>query len=224
MSGSARFERKAHVEDLCFAEVRRLVRTHPAGFRPIHAPRHVNNVYLDDADLGHYRANVEGLEARQKVRIRWYGPMLGRVEGARLEFKRKHNLVGTKESHPLPAFSLEPPFDAGVITAVLAAAALPQARALELRGLQPSLLNRYRREYWLSRCGRFRLTLDRDLEYYRLRPFANRLLARNVDRDGVVVEIKYDVSLDDEVDRLTAAFPFFVNKISKYCRGIESFL
>jgi hypothetical protein len=224
VSASPRFERKAHVEDLSFAEVQRLVRTHPAGFRPIHAPRHVNNVYLDDANLGHYYANVEGLETRQKVRIRWYGPMLGTIEGAQLEFKRKHNLVGTKEVHPLPPVTLQPPFDASVITAAIAAAVLPPLRALELRGLEPCLLNRYRREYWVSRCGRFRLTLDRDLEFYRLRPFANRLLARSIDREGVVVEIKYDLAYDEEVDRLTAAFPFFVSKISKYCHGIESFL
>jgi len=218
-----RYERKAYVEDLHFADVRRLVRTHPAGFRPLHPPRQVNNVYLDTVDLRNYRDNVEGLEKREKARIRWYGSMLGPVDDVRLEFKIKNNLLGTKEFYPVPSFRLEPPFDARRIVEVVEAADLPPRRRLELSGLEPSLLNRYRREYWISRCGRFRLTVDRDLEFYRLRRFRNRLLARSVDREAVVVEVKYDPRFDDDATRLTGAFPFFVNKISKYCRGIGLF-
>ncbi len=223
MSDDLRFERKAHVQDLSFGQVRRMVAQHPAGFRTLHPPRFVNNVYFDTPLLSHYHANVEGLEDREKVRLRWYGEPEGEIEGGRLEFKIKRNLLGRKEAFGAPAFRLDRPFDAERLTDVLLACDLPPARRAELTSLQPTLLNRYRREYWASRCGRFRLTLDRDLEFHRLRRFRNRLLARAIDRESVVVELKYDPDADDKADRITGVFPFFVNKISKYCRGLESF-
>jgi len=76
------------------------IKLNPAVFSPLYYPRTVNNIYLDSATLRLYFMNLYGATARTKVRIRWYGDLLGLLPSPVLEFKTKHGLLGQKRSFP----------------------------------------------------------------------------------------------------------------------------
>lgn len=218
-----RYERKFRVEGLAAAEVRALVRLHPAVFSEIYEPRWVDNLYLDTPGRSEVQRTVDGLSRRAKFRIRWYGPLFGRIERPALEIKRKEGQRGSKSAFPLPPFELGPGFSAERLAAWLAKASLPDEVRAALAPLEPVLLNRYRRAYYLSGDRAFRLTLDSELEFYELRQLDNAFLHRRSDPD-LILELKYGGDEDDEADRITAAFPFRLTKSSKYANGVERLL
>ena len=216
-----RYERKFLLEDLSLHQVLSILRLHPALFRPLHPPRWVDNVYLDDRDLGSLRANVHGIATRAKLRIRWYGRQQGRIEDARLEKKIKRGLVGTKHVHPLPPFDFDPGFGRRTLEALLDRT--PDLPPAMRRGLQeglPVLANRYLRRYFLSADGRFRITVDTQCEFLPLRCRGNTFLAPRRQAGGVILELKYGRYDDDRASGITAHFPFRMTKSSKYVAGL----
>ena len=119
-----RFERKFLVTDLDPREVASLVGLLPGLFREVYPPRSVNNIYLDTADAMHYRHNLDGLADRVKVRVRWYGELLGTVARPVLELKIKRGLLGRKEAFPVKPFAVEPGFDIDHLMLALADSSL----------------------------------------------------------------------------------------------------
>jgi hypothetical protein len=217
-----RYERKFLVEDLHPAQVEALVRLHPRLFYAPYPPRYVNNLYLDTADLEHYFDNVHGAAQRRKVRVRWYGALLGPIEQPVLEIKVKDGYVGTKRSYGLPAFRLAPGLSDAALQRLFAAADVPGAVRCELRCLHLALLNRYYRRYYASRDGRFRLTLDTELTYYRANgALGNRFVHRQASARQVIVELKYGLEHEPEAGRVAGYFPFRLTRSSKYVQGIE---
>ncbi|MBN2387299.1 MAG: VTC domain-containing protein [Anaerolineales bacterium] len=217
-----RYERKFLVEGLDSGQVHMLVKRHPAMFYQTYPPRHVNNLYLDTDDLRNYYANLDGEGERHKVRIRWYGKLFGEIAGPTLEFKVKRGLVGTKHTHPFPGFQLQTGFAYHDFQAVILASDLAPEVRTYLRTLQVVLCNRYYRWYYATRDGRFRLTIDNGLTYYQVRKSGNTFQRKYLDDRHVVVELKYEKSLDVKADRIAGFFPFSVTRNSKYITGIES--
>jgi hypothetical protein len=201
-------------------EVERCVLRHPALFREIFRERSVNNIYFDTLQRSHFWDSVFGAAERLKVRIRWYGELFGLIAGPMLELKQKYGLVGRKESYPLQAFVLQPGTDLAVLRDVIRQTVLPDAHTEELLSLSPVLLNRYRRKYFLSADSRFRITIDDDLQCFRLSPRKNTFLDKCVDRRHVIVELKYDHDCGDAADRITSRFPFRMTRWSKYVNGL----
>jgi hypothetical protein len=221
---AGRYERKFLVRELSLHEVESIVRVHPALFRTTFPPRWVNNVYFDLPGLDNFTANVDGAMRRVKLRVRWYGDLHGRVERPVLERKAKHGLFGTKEVFELPPLELSPGFAGRAIEAHVAGAGLPGAVREQALAQDAVLLNRYRRSYFLSADGRFRLTLDSALEFRPVGRLGGGGLFRADERDTVVVELKYDAELDVQAERIASAFPFRLTKSSKYAAGIERLL
>jgi len=216
-----RFERKFFVSDLTKPEILSLIRLHPIMFSEIYHERFINNIYFDSFDLENYFATVDGLGRRRKCRIRWYGDLLGRIEKPVLELKIKEGFVGRKESHPLEPFSLDESYQFGTTVEVFKNSALPAKLKLDLLSLQPTLLNRYRRRYFQSANRQYRITVDTDLEFYRLKPHSNTFLDKWIDRENVIVELKYANAKDANADLISRYFPFRVTKSSKYITGVE---
>lgn len=220
--GALRYERKFLAHGYSLGQVLATVRRHPARFREVFPPRAINNLYLDSACLRDYAEHVAGLAVRAKTRIRWYGALAGPIARPTLERKLRRGQVGGKVSHPLPAFSL--PAGAPVADLDLAPAwgALPEALCAVVLPLRPALVNRYHRRYFLSGDGRFRLTVDWDLEF--LAPQWVPRQARPVGlRDPVVVvELKYAASEAERASGVTAVLPFRLARCSKYVLGIEA--
>lgn len=217
-----RYERKLVCENVKLSEALLWIRLNPAMFRTVFPPRHINNIYLDSPGLGHYFENKAGAANRTKVRIRWYGPLLGRVTSPILEFKRKHGLLGTKDSFPLPPFSLENGLVFRALMAFFKKSNLHPQAAAALAAEEPSLVNRYHRHYYLSADGAFRLTLDSGLEYHPVSLTDGSWQCSGIKSSILVVELKYDRKAAPMADRIANSFPTRLTRMSKYCSGIEA--
>ncbi len=218
-----RFERKFFVADLTKREILDLIRLHPALFAEIYHERFVNNIYFDSRDFESYFAAMDGMAHRVKRRIRWYGDLLGHIDKPVLELKIKDGFVNRKEDHKLAPFALDENYGFNTTAEVFKQSHLPEKLREEMLALEPSLVNRYRRQYFMSANRQYRVTVDTDLEYYRIKPRDNTFLDRWFDRDNVIVELKYANAEDRNADLVSRRFPFRVTKSSKYCMGIERF-
>jgi SPX domain protein involved in polyphosphate accumulation len=217
-----RFERKFVVHDPAQRVLDVEVRLNPACFRPLFQPRTVNNIYLDSPNLRFYSLNLDGAAERTKVRIRWYGETFSQVVKPVLELKIKHGLLGRKESFPLAPFMVDQRFSDKVLRAAFRESALPLDIAHLVEALEPSLVNRYHRAYYISGDRHFRLTLDSGLEFFQVRGTANAFLCRAPRTSLRVVELKYDQAQAADAHVITDALPFRLARMSKYALGVDS--
>jgi len=198
------------------------VATHPCGFREAFPDRHVGNIYMDTADLQAYEENVAGIGDRDKLRFRWYGNTWAAQAGT-LEVKCRSDSVGWKWSAPVARpFDLErqtwQQFRDGLRASL-------DDLFVFLLDQQPfvTLVNRYLRSYFVSRDGRVRLTVDREIQSFpqlgRARP-ATRFAAHRA--DALVVEVKCAVDDRPRAARVLADMPWRAVRHSKYATGIES--
>ncbi len=198
------------------------VTTHACGFRKAFPDRFVNNIYMDTADLQAYEENAAGIGDRDKLRFRWYGDTWAASAGT-LEVKCRSDSVGWKwTARVLRPFDLEH-------------ATWQQFRDTLRGGLddlfvflldqQPfvTLVNRYLRSYFVSRDGRVRLTIDREIQSFpqlgRARP-ALRFAAHRA--QAVVLEVKCAVDDRPLAARVLKDIPWRAARHSKYATGIES--
>jgi hypothetical protein len=90
-----------------------------------------------------------------------------------------------------------------------------------LKFLEPTLLNRYFRKYYLSANRKFRVTLDTQLRYTRISSHQNYFLRIAKNDSDVVMEMKYDVEDDQAAGSVSSGFPFRLTKNSKYVNGVD---
>jgi len=217
-----RYERKFLVDELDSHHVRALVKLHPMMFVQPYPPRYVNNIYLDSEDLVNYIENVDGVEKRRKVRLRWYGDLLGDSPKTMLEFKLRQGLMNRKIQVPLGGLRVDKTFNKQVLEEFFGQNELPLDISFGLHGLSPVLINRYCRWYFATPDGRFRVTVDTALTYYNVRHLTNAFRYKFVDYKRIVVELKYQKEEDKTAERVASYFPFRVTKNSKYVTGLES--
>jgi VTC domain-containing protein len=214
-----RYERKFLTQHLTLPEVLVIVRRHAAGFREAYPARIVNNVYLDSPWLSAYHEHVNGACNRVKNRVRWYGKSNGRIGQPVLERKLKCGLVSGKTTQLLPPMDLDGKLFRTQLESVLRIARIPERLRAAVRGLQPSLLNRYRRHYFLSADRRFRLTVDSELEFGSPRDLAQHrpMLQPRL----IIIELKFESQHADHAQLITGHLPFRLARCSKYVLGIE---
>ena len=217
---SLRYERKFTCDDgRPFLES--LVRLHPALFGEIHHRRWVNNIYFDTRGLASYEDNVDGeSRLRIKVRIRWYGDLLGLIERPVLELKIKRGIVNWKEQFPLATFAIDESMSIGAIRDLLQRSGSPEYLTLSLQNLHPTLVNRYSRNYFQTPDHLFRLTIDSDLEFHAISAHYGGLGAV-LGIDTVILELKYGLDQATAAADLTQYLPLRVARSSKYATGID---
>lgn len=216
-----RYERKFFINQLSSQEVLALVKRHPAFFSEIYPPRYINNIYFDHPLLLNFADNINGAPLRKKARIRWYHDLFGKVTQPMLEFKLKEGLMGTKISYPFPDFRFQKKFSEHYLREIINTSELPPEVILYLKTVEPVLTNRYQRWYLATPDRAYRVTVDVDLSYYHINKFNNQFLFHQVDRQAIIVELKYQQEHDPRVDRISAGFPFRMTRSSKYVQGIE---
>lgn len=216
-----RFERKYHIVDLSSAEIESRVLRCPVFFREAFPPRHINNIYFDTFSLRNYFQNMDGVADRTKIRIRWYGDLFGKISRPVLEYKIKRGMLGTKDAHLLGAFEIGKGFGAKDLEAMFARSDLDEAIIEELELVTPVLLNRYHRKYFISADRSYRLTLDSQLEFYKIGTKDNHFLVRRRLEGSTVLELKYSGAIAHLDDRIMNFFPFRLTRMSKYVAGVE---
>lgn len=216
-----RFERKFYLPTLPESALDEMLKHHPMRFRYVYPQRFVNNIYLDTFDLGNYIDNIAGVSKRIKVRIRWYGNSWGVNENPKLELKIKNNMLGAKISFPLKDFCIDESLSKLKINNLFKASDVPAHMLLYLKSLDLILMNRYTRKYYQSFDGRYRITIDSLMTYYRLSQLKNTFSQKQTNKNAKIVELKYNKDHDDQAKNVTCHFPFRVSKNSKYVEGIN---
>lgn len=217
-----RYERKFLVEGMDEGQLKVLVRLHPAMFVLTYPPRWVNNIYLDTVELDNYRDNVDGAVDRRKIRLRWYHGLFEEAEKPTLEFKIKQGLVARKVQYALAPFHLAHNFCCDSLQSYFKDSNLPSQIALLLRSHQPVLINRYKRWYFATRDGRYRVTIDAEMVFYHIHQMVNTFRYRYHADHLRVVELKYQQEDDPGAGKIASFFPFSVYKNSKYVLGMDS--
>lgn len=202
-------------------EIESIIKNHHAMFIEAYPQRYVNNIYLDTNNMSYYFDNVEGLSQRLKVRIRWYGNLFGYLKKPILELKIKKGLISNKESYFLKSFQFDEKHSQNALQELFAKSDLSDVLIEYLKQLRLSLLNRYYRKYFESADHKFRITIDFDMEFYKIHPSNNSFNEKIIDRLNTVVELKYSDKHEELAQSITNNFPFRVTKSSKYARGIE---
>jgi hypothetical protein len=216
-----RYEKKFIAEGFTTAEVLAGVKRHPAAFREVYPPRVVNNIYLDSATRRDYHDHVNGAANRTKTRVRWYGPQSQLAQHPVLERKLKRGMVSWKEAHPLPPLSINGARLRSLLVAAFDSAVFPPLLRSALRLVEPALLNRYYRHYFLSSDRRFRLTIDCDLQFAGLPHDHRPVIAPLHPAATIVIELKFGPEFGEDAEAITNAWPFRVARFSKYVAGIQ---
>lgn len=187
-----------------------ILQLHPASFTKIFPDRKINNVYFDTPNMTCLNDNLSGVARRKKFRVRWYGEDTTTINHPVLEIKYKENELGGKKNLPVEDFDLN---DLERSTKAV------NQLLFNRFSLIPALLNSYYRSYWMSADGQFRITIDADLCFHALRH--SPAFMHYVKRDqAIILELKYDQDLDNEVKNITRFLPFRLSKNSKYVNGI----
>jgi hypothetical protein len=212
-----RYELKFVTDGSALCEVLAFVKRHPSAFHETYPARVVNNIYLDSPERGDYHDHINGVGNRSKTRVRWHGAPSGVIERPVLERKIKRGLVGRKESHGLQVFCLNGGSVVTPLQAAFGATTLPEMLQLALQHREPALYNRYHRHYFASRDRRFRLTVDSDLRFGRVKPRIFSAPATTT----IIIELKFGLESAEHADLVTNAMPFRVARFSKYVAGIQ---
>ena len=220
MSLDWRYERKFAIEQMSLNEAENILLCNNMFFSEVYYKRQVNNIYLDSIYMDAYYSNVEGLGSRKKYRVRWYGDLFSKIEQPVLEVKVKNGIVGSKYKYELQGFELARLFRTNILEDVFNKSSLPENVSFELATVDPTLINTYSRKYYMSANGKYRVTIDTGLEYFSVQRGFNNIVASSPQR-GVVIEIKYSIENDENVDRITQLFPFRLTRSSKYVQGVS---
>jgi hypothetical protein len=219
-----RYERKFLASGASLAEVLAGVRQHPGLFREAYPDRTVNSLYLDSPARRDYFQHVNGAANRVKTRIRWYGPLSGHIERPTLERKFKRGSVSGKTGCPLPALHVNGGIAPPDLNAALDGAGMPENLRTALRHLEPAVVVSYRRHYFQSANGGFRLTVDSRLRFLRLHGATGAMTPVPDHPYPVIIELKYEPRHADEATRVAEPLPYRLSRSSKYVLGIERLL
>ena len=178
--------------------------------------RIVNSIYLDDVYLSSMHENVQGIAIRSKWRLRWYNNC---IENASLERKQKFGYVGNKENFDI---FLTPKNENFAAIKRDMEKQLPKRVLIQVSNLEPKVKVVYRRSYWRSKLHDIRLTVDREIKYYRTnnyRTFGTEI-PLNSDLE-VLLEMKYPDASEDNIADFFSEFNLITSRNSKYTRAIS---
>jgi len=212
-----RHETKFVVSDLGYHEIENLIKHHPIIFSEEFHERKINNIYFDSMDLKNYHDNLSGNAQRIKIRIRWYENLFGEVENPILELKIKEGSLGRKEYFKLKPFNFNRDFNMDDFRKnILNKSNLPKEIIEILKSSKPTLLNSYTRKYFISSDKKARITLDKNLFFFKINNHNNHFNEKIIEKDFNVVELKYSQENSEAMQELTQHFPFRSTANSKY--------
>jgi hypothetical protein len=215
-----RYERKLRVTRQERQWVDLLIHNHPANLVVPFPPRYVNNLYLDTVCYAHYFDHLNGVPSRRKLRFRWYGDLLGGEIRPQFEIKEKQGWVMFKNTYDLPVTTLPRLTDPGTWPELIADCPHRDQIFQLIAPLQPTLVNRYRRDYYRTYDGSVRVTVDTEMSFYR----PDRSIGFHLETysdPAIVVEIKFDDRAVDQARSVSNHLPLPLNKNSKYINGIH---
>lgn len=181
----------------------------------------IRSVYFDNLNDKALREKLDGVNAREKFRIRWYNDDTSYIA---LEKKSKLNGLCNKVGCLLTEDELTRIFngDYAWMKTCGREVAKELAAKMETEGLRPKTIVDYKREPFVFLPGNVRVTLDREI---RGAEFSPDILQRKVVTlptvSNVLLEVKYDEFLPDIIRDIVQLGSRNAGAFSKYaaCRG-----
>ncbi len=215
-----RYERKFFIENTSLSSVETIVKSNPLMFSEIYHSRYINNIYCDTPGLTNYYDNVNGNLNRHKIRIRWYNKLLSKKINSKLEIKVKKGDLGEKLSYEINNFLIYKNQKISDIQKFILQTKIGDQYSIN--NTAPTLINRYKRKYFLSFNKKFRVTIDNDLSFYSTNKKYLSMIKKYHDRTSVILELKYLADQDDYAREVANRFPFRITKSSKYVIGMDN--
>lgn len=198
------------------------LRFHFAGFSEAYPERWVNNIYFDSHSYQAFEDNISGTSLRSKVRYRWYGELDDSMIG-RLEIKRKRNLFVWKVNFPV---NTGPNLRAATwreVKKTLDQQISGEGKMWLMAHPLPVIINRYRRQYYVSHDGKVRITLDDHQVVWNQRCGTTPNLAHQTALpDMIVVEAKFARDSREAANAYLQGIPARISRHSKYINGINA--
>lgn len=195
------------------------IHCHPELWRKAFPPRQVNNIYFDTFSMTNLDTNLSGISERQKLRIRWYGKAIERVENAQFEIKHKQGSIGWKSIHAIPGMLNLSQCSWHEIMAFLKSR-MQIAHLLLQRHPVPTIVSSYYRAYYTSPDGILRLTVDTQLTAYdQKRSLSPNIRYRSLPQPYTIVEIK---THPDHAARLTRAVSHSSTRVSRFSKYVHA--
>ena len=206
-----RYERKYSTNTVDLSQLKEWILSQSGHFKTHYSERTIHNIYYDTAYLDCYEQNIRECSDRIKYRIRWYGDFKA-FQTPKLELKIKKGLVNYKKTYALDNIKLKHcihPSQDWKKT-------LPTNTLDSIADLEPTLINRYKRHYFISYDKNIRLTLDTQLSFQAaLNPQKFTLNHLHI------IELKYDIHHSAQASSLIGEAPFRLSKLSKYVMGMQ---
>jgi len=172
--------------------------------------RQVNSIYFDDQHYNSMLQNIEGINNKTKYRLRWYGNFTKIIDPV-FEIKKKNGFIVSKENFEMKKINN-----------------LCLLKDEDLKEIEkyinnyfnftnkifPILSTHYLRSYFISSNNLVRATIDRDLKSLFL--YQNRNTNIIKEFNDIILELKYDLDLDDYVRKNIGNISVRLSKNSKF--------
>ncbi len=214
---SARYERK-YLLDQDPALIAMFLRRHPAIFQETYPERWINTVYFDTPALRDFQDNMAGVSQRQKTRLRWYHQRSCEAGAVQYERKLKSEFLVRKVVEPVSSVNVD-------ATGFVRGLDDEMSTMPSLRGRRATMANRYRRRYFETAHRSVRATIDADVSFH---PVRHTAAGTQIDwklsehLPATVLELKYPVEADEDIDEITRFLPGRITAVSKYVYGMRS--
>ena len=180
----------------------------------------IRSLYFDNLADKVLREKIDGLNRREKYRIRYYN---GDTSVIHLEKKSKFDSLGNKQSASLTESQAQAIVNGDL--AFMLESEYPLIRELytkmTLQGLQPKTIVDYTREPFVFPAGNVRVTLDYNVRSgLRCTDFLNPDCVTVPVSDSVILEVKWDAFLPDIIRDAVSLADRHEGSFSKYatCR------
>ena len=204
------------------------INLHKYNFYKEYEDRNINNIYFDTLNYKAFNDNLIGLPSRLKVRYRWYGDLFTDNDKnlGSLEFKFKKNIYGYKKIFKVDHLTLNSNSNWKTIKKKILDSLSSEYKILFNINSEKILINRYRREYFISKNKKIRITLDKDIKIFDQRMTFKKpnLTKKNFTQEYTVVEFKFNKEDKILLNDLDINIPIKASRNSKYINGVRSIL
>lgn len=181
----------------------------------------IRSIYFDSPDRRALKQKQDGVNEREKYRIRFYN---GNAQFVRLECKEKRGTRIRKLSQSLTRERAEAllagkHFDCGEADSLLGRMQL----LVESEGFAPVVTVDYVREAYVLPLSELRVTFDKEIAWGPVEGcFVHERYLSNIYGDNVVLEVKYNEYLPEHISHILASVAPVQTAASKYVACVES--
>tara|TARA_B100000886_G_scaffold340325_1_gene309214 strand:- start:262 stop:936 length:675 start_codon:yes stop_codon:yes gene_type:complete len=220
MENNYRFEKKFLIPYCYQNNIYEIISSNPFRFSECFQERTINNIYFDDLNLNSARDNIDGNPIRSKLRLRWYGEKYGKIKSV-IEKKIKKGNIGRKYFYEINDLLLSRESNKFSIQSEIEKKCKNLFIVNTLKCCKPTLLNSYKRRYFISIDKKVRITVDFDLENYKINDISHFNIPFSNNKYKMIMELKYNNNFSTDISSICQYFPFRTQKYSKYINGFK---